>query len=753
MTDIIQTITLEGVEDVVSGFGSIGKSGEQAFEGVTQATEKASEAIGGVAEGLGKAASVGGKALGELGEPIHAIAEGFVSMASSSGTFLERIGLMATAVTGVVAALGFFAEKMAESVFNTQRLADAIGIEVADLEQLKFAFANAGVPAENMRRTFAALISQMEKTAAATDPAATALGRLGINVGAIGNLKNPIEVLKEVADRIAAIPNPANQAAAAIDVFGRRFGPQLLPLLKQGGDAIQAAMDKAKQLGLVLPEELQKTAGQVYTSFLTMQQVVENFAERIGLTLAPALKIVFDEFTKLLGDNRAKFEEWAKVVGEKASSVAQGLVDFIEGKEVKDDWVQKAIEGFNTLKTAIEGVTAAMKLLKLPFDAMAGVIDAVFGTKVTGTDLAIGLAIARVTGVLGGALTAFNALRTGIGLFIAVLPALTGGIIAIGEAIAVAFVTNPLGIFLVALGAIVVAVLALSGAFDKASDSSKKSAEDSKSGWQSFLDFMSGIGQKIVDAWNWVVGQVTNLWNGLVSMAGSVWGAVKDAIVGAGNGIVNIWNGIVQGIKDAWQGLVDGVQGIWDSITQAAQQAADGLVQLWNNATSAVGNFFQDLFNKAKGYFDGILGWIRDAISQAASFLNLLPGMGNQTPEGGAPMFAAGGGHIRGPGTSTSDSIFAFLSNDEFVMKAAAVRRYGVGMMSAINNMTFPRFAAGGLVQMASHSSSPRHVLNLTIGGEHFGGLLVPEQTASRLSQFAVSRQLSSAGRKPRWVR
>lgn len=55
----------------------------------------------------------------------------------------------------------------------------------------------------------------------------------------------------------------------------------------------------------------------------------------------------------------------------------------------------------------------------------------------------------------------------------------------------------------------------------------------------------------------------------------------------------------------------------------------------------------------------------------------------------------ATGGYITGPGTATSDSIPAYLSNGEFVVKAAAVDRYGTNLLHNINAM---RFADGGYV-------------------------------------------------------
>lgn len=71
----------------------------------------------------------------------------------------------------------------------------------------------------------------------------------------------------------------------------------------------------------------------------------------------------------------------------------------------------------------------------------------------------------------------------------------------------------------------------------------------------------------------------------------------------------------------------------------------------------------------------------------------------------------ADGGYVSGPGGPTSDSINARLSNGEYVMRAAAVNRYGVGFMNQLNQMQTPRFANGGLVSM---SQSPGGMVSLS---------------------------------------
>ncbi|MCS5708801.1 hypothetical protein CC99x_007775 [Candidatus Berkiella cookevillensis] len=62
------------------------------------------------------------------------------------------------------------------------------------------------------------------------------------------------------------------------------------------------------------------------------------------------------------------------------------------------------------------------------------------------------------------------------------------------------------------------------------------------------------------------------------------------------------------------------------------------------------------------------------------------------------PQRKARGGLIMGEGTSTSDSILARLSSGEFVIRASAVKRYGLGLLNQINQLQLPKFARGGLV-------------------------------------------------------
>lgn len=71
-----------------------------------------------------------------------------------------------------------------------------------------------------------------------------------------------------------------------------------------------------------------------------------------------------------------------------------------------------------------------------------------------------------------------------------------------------------------------------------------------------------------------------------------------------------------------------------------------------------------------------------------------------QLATGGRVQGFPGGGKVSGPGTATSDSVPAMLSDGEFVIQAAAVRRYGAGMFAAMNALKLP-------VQRLTTSAAP----------------------------------------------
>jgi hypothetical protein len=172
---------------------------------------------------------------------------------------------------------------------------------------------------------------------------------------------------------------------------------------------------------------------------------------------------------------------------------------------------------------------------------------------------------------------------------------------------------------------------------------------------------------------------------------------LKDDVIGAIGGELSqfLGSGInqVESFEDAWRSLALGV-------VQSIQQIIAQLIAL-----------------RAMQALTGMIGG-GGASVRGSPTVSLTSAGGGGGFTGPLPLIgAASGGLVRGPGTSTSDSIPAMLSNGEFVFSAAAVRRLGPDLLAALNaglgsvqlrdfsHHRVPHFAAGGLVDAGARGA------------------------------------------------
>ena len=105
------------------------------------------------------------------------------------------------------------------------------------------------------------------------------------------------------------------------------------------------------------------------------------------------------------------------------------------------------------------------------------------------------------------------------------------------------------------------------------------------------------------------------------------------------------------------------------------------------------------------------------------------------------------GGLVTGPGTGTSDSILARLSDGEFVFREAAVSALGVGTLAYMNRYgRLPGYANGGAVGRVAVPTS----LNARSGGGVDMGEIAKRITvvsvASRAEAHRIARHSEARG-------
>ena len=127
-----------------------------------------------------------------------------------------------------------------------------------------------------------------------------------------------------------------------------------------------------------------------------------------------------------------------------------------------------------------------------------------------------------------------------------------------------------------------------------------------------------------------------------------------------------------------------------------------GSIELGASLTTAMTTGTAGLTGAMAAAFSSGAATLYTAITSASAGSSAMSGLA-----GAATVAAATGGYISGPGTSTSDSIPARLSNGEFVVKAESVKKYGLDYFHAINTGRLHRYATGGLVSNVNSPKAP----------------------------------------------
>ena len=179
------------------------------------------------------------------------------------------------------------------------------------------------------------------------------------------------------------------------------------------------------------------------------------------------------------------------------------------------------------------------------------------------------------------------------------------------------------------------------------------------------------------------------------------------------------------------------------SSLSTAQQWAERTKQYANQVGAAMGDAMADFILGEKSAKEALKDFAKSIIENAVRILTqwlavfaiysafpmIASGM---TPADAANKTVFGikkaqGGYISGPGTGTSDSIPAMLSNGEYVLRSSAVDRIGIGTLNAMNAGAVPHFAEGGSVDdtIAASASGNSVTLNISaVDAASFGDFL-----------------------------
>jgi len=308
------------------------------------------------AESIEKIDKIGGSFGSLLSGPVGMAAGIFTSIAGSVG--------------GAGYALFQLADRAAEAGDKIFELSEKSGFSARTISAFKLAAEAGGSTIEDFAAGLSKFNINMAAAAEGNEKLGKAFQRMGVDVTA--GLKNPDAALAQFMKRFAELPTNQERVIAASEIFGKKFGANLVGTFNQAGGDLDAFMAKMEKLGIVIDDETAKTSNEFEDLKKQFETQFGAMTRTIGYETLPAFMTFFTDVNASLEANQKHWKEW----GETTAGViltAEGLVISF-GKTVHDHWdemltpvtgqAQFLYHWFENLKTSTKELVDQYEMFK-----------------------------------------------------------------------------------------------------------------------------------------------------------------------------------------------------------------------------------------------------------------------------------------------------------------------------------------------------------------------------------------------------
>ncbi len=265
---------------------------------ITANTQGVSAAVGSVNSKLESLSAAGRKAAQDLS---------VLKTIEISRAFLSAVTTTASSFQSLVAG-------SASAVAAIDDLSKRTGVSSTALQAYQFAADQSGVGIETFGKSLQKLTINLGEAQTGNTAAIKAFSDLGLSVQELSTL-SPQVAFEKIAASIAALPNPAQQAAAAVSLFGKS-GVDLVPVFQEGAGFLQQMREEAERLGTVLSEDQVGALAGLDDSIAKVSASFKGLTSRVVAELAPALTVAADQLATFLGSLDAR-----EIVGNLSASL------------------------------------------------------------------------------------------------------------------------------------------------------------------------------------------------------------------------------------------------------------------------------------------------------------------------------------------------------------------------------------------------------------------------------------------------
>ncbi len=388
-----------------------------------------------------------------------------------------------------------------------------------------------------------------------------------------------------------------NQSLDALVDSAKTFGQNVIPAIT---GALSGVGSLIESLAPVIVAELPSMVSDILPHLVSAaKSLVTGLISQLpalGRAVLDAIPSIFDGMTDVIGESsvgklKGSFEGLKNTITDTFSNIGPMLKDFCEG----------GISTFcDALSTAMDLASGAISVI----EALSPVIGAVAGAIIT----------------YKGAVMLWNAAETAKNVVMGISTAAQW-------ALNVAMTANPIGIVIVAIGALVGAFIVLwnksegfrnfwINLWEKVKAIVTSAWEGIKAGFEKIKNGISAVKEK-----------VSTMWNGVKEKTSELWGGVKNAVSEKLNNIKSAYDAHGGGLKGATFAAIEGVKEYYRTGYDAINQLTGGKLGEVVNAVgekmevvkSKFGEAFGNVKNTVMTIFENIKNGITEKISAAVN--------------------------------------------------------------------------------------------------------------------------------------
>jgi len=289
----------------------------------------------------------------------------------------KGITMLADAFMSAGRAAVTYAAGVAESVDKLNDLSARIGVGVESLQVFNMAAKLAGV--EDGSRALQKLSVAIGQAAESGNT--EAFTKLGIDFQQLQAM-SPEEQFRTIQQAIAALPTPAERAAAAVAMFGKA-GVELLPMMATDLAEIEERM---KRLGAVVGADQVEAIGEMNESLDMVRATFDGIIGQVVGNLAPIVTSMAEEFLAFVESFNSASGSGGEGIAGTITNALLDVADYLAG--VFDN----AMAGFDGFGVTMSEVGAVFEFVGNVFTAVGEMLRAAFNMfEIAGNLLAIGI--------------------------------------------------------------------------------------------------------------------------------------------------------------------------------------------------------------------------------------------------------------------------------------------------------------------------------------------------------------------------